>query len=104
MEQDYLVYTYNRFQACRFGLDGQLVHPQSYATRSLREDIAETLRSLQPETGTEADGPHPAARHLMGVLHHGSDASQLRAAAAESGGAEGMTTLALARFRGDADA
>ena len=27
-EDDYLVYNYNRFQACRFGLDGTIVHPQ----------------------------------------------------------------------------
>ena len=28
-EDDYLVYTYNRFQACRFGLDGDIVDPQT---------------------------------------------------------------------------
>jgi hypothetical protein len=30
VEDDYLVYNYNRFQACRFGLDGVLVHPKSH--------------------------------------------------------------------------
>jgi hypothetical protein len=28
LEDDYLVYTYNRFQACRFGLDGLIVNPR----------------------------------------------------------------------------
>ncbi|MBI1834984.1 MAG: glutamate--cysteine ligase, partial [Burkholderiales bacterium] len=45
-EDDYLVYNYNRFQACRFGLDGTLVHPKTYESMSLREDILTTLRKL----------------------------------------------------------
>ena len=28
-EDDYLVYTFNRFQACRFGLDGEIVDPKT---------------------------------------------------------------------------
>jgi carboxylate-amine ligase len=37
-EDDYLVYNYNRFQACRFGLDGTIVHPKSYEQMPLRKD------------------------------------------------------------------
>ncbi len=36
-EDDYLVYTYNRFQACRFGLDAVYVDPatgERYAARA----------------------------------------------------------------------
>ncbi len=47
-EDDYLVYTYNRFQACRFGLDGLLVHPKTREPISIREDILATLRRLAP--------------------------------------------------------
>ena len=47
-EDDYLVYTYNRFQACRFGLEGQMVNPKSRERISIREDILATLRLLQP--------------------------------------------------------
>ena len=47
-EDDYLVYTYNRFQACRFGLDGLLVHPKTSEPISIREDILATLRRLAP--------------------------------------------------------
>jgi carboxylate-amine ligase len=43
-EDDYLVYNYNRFQACRFGLDGTLVHPQTpradVAARRHHDDAA----------------------------------------------------------------
>jgi carboxylate-amine ligase len=37
-ENDYLVYNYNRFQACRFGLDGMIVNPKTYESRFLRSE------------------------------------------------------------------
>jgi len=46
-ESDYLVYTYNRFQACRFGLDGVIVKPHELEPISIREDVLATLRLLQ---------------------------------------------------------
>jgi carboxylate-amine ligase len=46
LEDDYLVYTFNRFQACRFGLDGTMVDPKTRTTRSIREDILATLRQV----------------------------------------------------------
>ncbi|CAN5907276.1 YbdK family carboxylate-amine ligase [soil metagenome] len=47
-EDDYLVYTFNRFQACRFGLDGVMVDPQTRERRTIREDILVTLRHVEP--------------------------------------------------------
>lgn len=47
-EDDYLVYTFNRFQACRFGLDGTMVDPQTRESRTIREDILATLRKVEP--------------------------------------------------------
>lgn len=47
-EDDYLVYTFNRFQACRFGLDGMMVDPHSRERRTIREDILATLRQVEP--------------------------------------------------------
>ena len=47
-EDDYLVYTFNRFQACRFGLDGTMVDPQTRESRTIREDILATLRHIEP--------------------------------------------------------
>ena len=46
-EDDYLVYNYNRFQACRFGLDGDFVDPRSHEHRTLREDILLTLDLIE---------------------------------------------------------
>ena len=46
-EDDYLPYTFNRFQACRFGLDGIFVDPKTGEHRTLRDDIAATLDALE---------------------------------------------------------
>ena len=46
-EDDYLPYTFNRFQACRFGLDGTFVDPKSGEHRVLRDDIRATLDALE---------------------------------------------------------
>jgi len=96
-EDDYLVYNYNRFQACRFGLDGTLVHPKSHETLLLREDILTTLRHLEPHA--EALGSVAALEHLYPVISEGSDASYLRREYAGSGSLEGVVDAALERFR-----
>jgi carboxylate-amine ligase len=47
-EDDYLVYTYNRFQACRFGLDAVYVDPASGTHLPLKEHILATLERIAP--------------------------------------------------------
>jgi glutamate---cysteine ligase / carboxylate-amine ligase len=47
-EDDYLVYTFNRFEACRFGLAGTCVNPQTGERRTIAEDILDTLPRLAP--------------------------------------------------------
>jgi len=42
-EDMYLAYTYNRFQACRFGLEGLMIDPASHVHRPIHEDIVETV-------------------------------------------------------------
>ncbi len=97
-EDDYLVYNYNRFQACRFGLEGSIVHPKTYETISLREDILSTLRKVSPYA--ESRGGFAAIEHLTKVSHTGSDAHYLRKQYDERGSAEGMVDSALHIFRG----
>jgi carboxylate-amine ligase len=96
-EDDYLVYNYNRFQACRFGLEGTIVHPQTHETLSLREDILATLRRLEPHA--RALGSEAALDHIYQETHTGSDAHFLRSAFEATGSAEGIVDWALARFR-----
>ncbi|MDE2368449.1 MAG: glutamate--cysteine ligase [Burkholderiales bacterium] len=47
-EDDYLPYTFNRFQACRFGLEATYVDPTSGEHRVLRDDLLATLARLEP--------------------------------------------------------
>ena len=47
-EDDYLVYTYNRFQACRFGLDAAYVDPATGQHVLLRDHILRTLQQVGP--------------------------------------------------------
>lgn len=96
-EDDYLVYNYNRFQACRFGLEGSIVHPKTYETISLREDIFTTLRKMEPYA--EALQSLPALEYLTQIAHEGSDAHYLRKQYTERGSVEGVVDAALRRFR-----
>ena len=45
-EDDYLVYTFNRFQACRFGLDGVWVDPASGEQLSLGDEVARLITRI----------------------------------------------------------
>jgi carboxylate-amine ligase len=99
VEDDYLVYNYNRFQACRFGLDGAITHPKTYETMSLREDILTTLRKMAPHAG--ALGGSAGLRHLADAAMQCSDAQYLRTQYQTDGSAEGMVDAAIRRFRGE---
>ena len=97
VEDDYLVYSYNRFQACRFGLDGTIVPPSTLSAVSLREDILATLRQVQPYA--DAVNAAPALDLINRIAHECSDASHLRSAYAERGSMEGVVDFAIDRFR-----
>ncbi|WP_119156302.1 YbdK family carboxylate-amine ligase [Caldimonas tepidiphila] len=76
-EDDYLVYTFNRFQACRFGVEGTFVDPQTGEHRTLHEDIVATMARLAPHA--EALGALPALQLLAGELEGcGNDATWIR--------------------------
>ncbi len=76
-EDDYLVYTFNRFQACRFGFDGTFVDPATREHRTLREDLIRTLVKLE---GHAADCKSDVAlRELLAdVSARGNDAEWIR--------------------------
>lgn len=97
-ENDYLVYSYNRFQACRFGLDGMLVLPKLNEGRSLREDILATLRRVEPHA--DALGSQNALDELhREVAYEGNHASFLRRQFVDEGGIQGMVDAAVRLFR-----
>jgi len=99
LEDDYLVYNYNRFQAARFGLDGVITHPKTYEQLPLREDILATLDRMEPHA--QALGSVEALLHLAEAASGGSDAAWLRAQYERQGSCEGMVNAAIQRFRGE---
>ena len=98
VEDDYLVYNYNRFQACRFGLEGSITHPKTYDNVPMREDILATLEKMLPHA--EALGSVDALKHLAAAVHDGSDAAILRRHVEREGSVEGMVNAAIQHFRG----
>jgi carboxylate-amine ligase len=56
-EDDYMVYTYNRFQACRFGLEAVYVDPVSGRHMPLRDHLLLTLRQLAGHARALGAGP-----------------------------------------------
>jgi carboxylate-amine ligase len=83
-EDDYLPYTFNRFQACRFGLDGTYVDPSSGEHRSLREDILDTFAKIEVHAmELRAEGAISLLRHEINGA--GNDASWVRELYAREG-------------------
>jgi len=79
-EDDYLVYTFNRFQACRFGLDGDLVDPKTKQRQKIRDDIIRTLARIDAHA---LDLRALDATNLIrDSLFDGNDAAWLREQAA----------------------
>lgn len=101
-EDDYLVYTYNRFQACRFGLDGTMVNPKTREQISIREDVLATLRRIAPHA--DALGAQDALSEIeRTAARDGNHASWLRQQYAQSGSVQGVVAAAVAALRGPAD-
>ena len=88
-EDDYLVYTFNRFQACRFGLDGQMVDPRTHESRTIREDILATLRQVEPHFA--ALQSVPALEEIeRSAARDGNHATHLRKVYAETRNVQSM--------------
>ena len=100
-EDDYLVYTYNRFQACRFGLEAVYVDPGSGQHLALSDHI---LRTMDQIAGHAARlGATPALEMLRhDVLRGHNDARWLRERQSREQLLAEVTRQAAQRFRGEA--
>ena len=100
-EDDYLVYTYNRFQACRFGLDAVYVEPGSGQHMQLSDHILQTIEQIAPYAARH--GAAPALQMLRnGVTSSHNDARWLRERQAKEQLLGEVTRQASRRFRGEA--
>jgi carboxylate-amine ligase len=80
----YLTYTYNRFQACRFGLAGRLIDPVTGIQATIREDILRTFEMIGVAAQTLGTGDAIDFLHKR-VANNQSDANWLRTQYRESG-------------------
>ena len=99
-EDDYLVYTYNRFQACRFGLDAVYVDPATGGHMPLRDHILLTMRQIERHAATV--GATPALGLLRrSVEQADNDARWLRERQGEERLLAEVIRQAAKRFRGE---
>jgi glutamate---cysteine ligase / carboxylate-amine ligase len=98
-EDDYMVYTYNRFQACRFGLEAVYVEPATGEHMPLREHIVRTCAQIEPHA--RSLGASAAIDMLRQSADRGSnDARWLRETHARERLLAEMVRQAAERFRG----
>ena len=79
----YLVHSYNRFQACRYGVNGTIVDAATGRTSALADDMRETLAALAPHA--RMLDAEDALTALSRMLESGNDAAWLRRAFEETG-------------------
>ncbi|NML85843.1 YbdK family carboxylate-amine ligase [Polaromonas sp.] len=98
-EDDYLVYTYNRFQACRFGLDAVYVDPETGGHMPLREHILMTMGQIQRQAVSVGAS---ASIHLLrsSVERNDNDARWLRERQGKERLLAEVIRQAVERFRG----
>jgi carboxylate-amine ligase len=100
-EDFYLPYDYNRFQACRFGFDGELIDPVTRAKRSIGEDIAATLETAAVHA-RELEGEDGLAVLAECVRGAGNDARWMRETYARSESLPDLVYRQAQRWRGAA--
>ncbi len=81
----YLVNSFNRFEASRFGFAGKLIDPRSGAKRTIAEDILATIVEIGPFATKLGSGP-PLAELEALVRGGKTDSDWLRARRAAAGG------------------
>jgi carboxylate-amine ligase len=97
-EDGYLAYNYNRFQACRFGLDGEYIDAAAGTRRSLAEEVTTAVAAVAlhaRELDSEA-----ALRHIEAVVRGGNDARWMREQYARSGSLADLVWRQVERLRG----
>jgi len=95
--ETYLVNSFNRFEACRYGLRGEMVDPYAGVKRRIGDDILEALAMVEPHA-RRLDSGEPLAALAAAVRADDSDASWLRARHKERGALSDVVRDACARW------
>jgi len=97
-EDVYLPYTFNRFQACRFGIDGEIVDATAATRRGIGEDILATLDAVAVHARELQAGD--ALAQIGAIAREGNDARWMRKAYAENASLPDLVWRQAERFRG----
>jgi carboxylate-amine ligase len=95
----YLVNSFNRFEAARFGLKGELVEPYTSEKKRIGADILETLERIKPHASA-LECADALAELAEGVRQNYSDADWLRARHQASGSLPDVVRESAARWAG----
>ena len=93
----YLVNSFNRFEACRYGLSGDLIDPFAGTRRKIAEDILATLALVAPHAAALKSAE--LMGELAGIVRRGqSDADWLRAQSKGKGSLADVVRAACERW------
>jgi carboxylate-amine ligase len=93
----YLVNSFNRFEACRYGLKGELVEPYESRRKNIGDDILETLSTVMPHAARL--GAAEALEALVESVRAGaSDADWQRARRGKGGALADVVRDSAARW------
>jgi len=98
-EDSYLPYTFNRFQACRFGLDGEFIDPVAGTRRSIAEEVKATLGVLAVHA-RELDS-EAALAQIEAIVQKGNDARWMREQYGRSGSLADLVWRQVERLRAE---
>lgn len=99
-EDDYLVYSYNRFTACRFGLGAPYIEPGTGHHLALCDHLGYTLEEIAPYAA--ALGSMQMVDYVSEVLEHaGNDAVWIRKTFREVGSFQTLMERQSRRWRGN---
>lgn len=98
----YAFYNYNRFQACRFGLQAEIIDAYREQRVSLKSDILETMRAIRP-SAAELDSDGELDALAADVQADRTDAGWLREAYQEHGSFNDVARLQSRLWMGTPD-
>lgn len=99
-ESEYMVYTYNRFQACRFGLEGNYIDPRNRRNCSLLESVESTLRSIEKDSGKlPLNGAMQTIEMIRRTLRSDTDSVLLQKNLKRHRSLEGLVQYSIDMFR-----
>ena len=95
-----LVYSYNRFQACRFGFAATIVDPATQQQAALAEEIVATIGRVMPYAERTGSGAALVALKQMAIART-NDARTLREVLEQRGALPDVVRFACGEWRGN---